>query len=140
MIYEVVNMSDAITIEADDPKVAMIATLLLGEGAYGLRNSNDGLVMPIMLFGPADRAEKWLAEQGLPDVSAFLDEHIDEVARCLESIVYCSIKDRQATIAVAKATGGDLRVGLAAWNEQKRTSLNDIAGRAVELVKALGAG
>lgn len=32
MIYEVVNPSDPVTFESDDPTVAKVATLLLGRG------------------------------------------------------------------------------------------------------------
>jgi hypothetical protein len=101
MKYEIINPSDQCFIEHSDEKVAIAATIFLGEGKYGLsRVSDDNTVLPILLFG----AGKFFDEEygGTEAFHAFVDANLPGIGDALLSVS---------------------RPG-------ERSSLNDIMGRA----------
>ncbi|KKL99340.1 hypothetical protein LCGC14_1815420 [marine sediment metagenome] len=128
MIYDIINPSDAVTLEADDVVVAQAACLLLGEGQYALTNSEGEEVLPLCVFG--GQFEKWAKEQNFNLVD-ILKNHRAEVTTCLRSVMCCSISDRAAIVAAV----GDDPEALARYNDTKRSSLNDICGLAFSLAK-----
>lgn len=48
--FKIINMSDACTIEAPKESIAIAATLLLGEGAYGLEDQDGKQSYPFSCF------------------------------------------------------------------------------------------
>lgn len=131
MIYEVINPSDAVTFEAPSDRIAQLATLLLGEGAYGLEREDGARdVLPIFLFGGADQ---WLSEHFPEGYGEAVDADGLEIAKALRSLGYCKVRDRKAMIA---AIGTDA-AALARWNDVKRSSLNNIGKRAQQIAEAL---
>ncbi len=129
MIYEVINPSDPVTLEAQDIEAAQAACLLLGEGAYALHDADGKEVMPLFLLGGLN---EW-AEQHKFDLGRIRRDKLPAVIECLESAACCEIRDRQAILAAV----GDDPEALARYNDTKRSSLNDICGRAFKLAAGL---
>ena len=92
MIFEIVNPSDAYTIEGELLPCG-VATMILGEGTYGLKDERGDTAMPIFLFGGH---EPWLKEQGVQDLSVYLEEHRAEIATALETVLIGHFGDREA--------------------------------------------
>jgi hypothetical protein len=139
VIYEVVNPSDQCTIEAENELLACCAIVVLGEGAYGLYDEKGTAILPIFLLQDPQRLVDWLNERGVsPDkMGEFYAKNGDEMAAILESIAYGSIQDRKAILSVCE--GGDKKetaAALAKWNDEKRSSLNDISKAGRQLAKA----
>lgn len=129
MIYEIVNPSDACTIEADDKTLACIAIIILSDGAYGLYDENGEAALPIFRFSDPARLVEWLHDRGIsPDkMDEFYAKSGEEMATILESVAYGKISDRQAILAVCEGKSPEERVvALAKWNDNKRSSINDI--------------
>lgn len=132
MIYEIINPSDPVTIEADDLLVAQVATLLIGSGNMGLRDECDEAVLPIFLFGGLD---EWLASKGLggeDGLNGYIESHRAELSACLLSAACCKLGVRRALLK-AMAGAPDPQESIRAYNEEQRSSLNDICGFAHEL-------
>ena len=134
MIFEIINPSDAVTLESDDPLVAAMATLVLSRGTYGLTDENDESVLPIFLFGGS---EDWLKGHGIEDLGTYIDENWEAMAAVLETAVVGKMGKRKGIVAACEASGGDVKKALAAWNEQQRTSMTDICGSAFKLAEHL---
>jgi hypothetical protein len=113
MLYEIVNPSDPITFEAEDPKVATAVGILLGRGAFSVEDT----------FGDY---EKWNSENRLA------------VAEALESVMVCEISDRRALNAEFEGLSRDEKVArLRRFNDEQRSSMNDIAGAAFSAAEQL---
>lgn len=138
MIYNIINPSDRVSFEANDLRIAQVACLLLGEGQYGLRNEEGEEVLPILVFGGAS---EWLFENGFIEdpndhqgLNAFVEANKEALAAVLETTI---VADTPAAREKAKefALQGDYLQGLQQWNDAKRSSMNDIAGRAFALAR-----
>lgn len=115
--YEISNPSDPITIQADDDMVAAAAGLLLGEGRYGIKR-DDRTILPIFLLGGF---EEWAAEHKFGD--DYITAHKGEIAACL----------RTAAIGEPPTDIRRCPARLMEWNEERRSSLTNIAGRAHQI-------
>lgn len=125
MLYEIINPHDKATFEAKDDETAVLAMLVLGEGKYGCEDEASGRVCSIAFFGFPDNVAGVTEE----NLSERLNARNDDISAALASVIYCSLNDRKAVIA----SGGDLEK----FNEAKRSSMTDLAGRAHALAKAL---
>lgn len=134
MIYEISNPSDCITIEADDELVACVAVLLLGSGKYGLVRQDGATVLSIFLLGGADA---WIAERVGDNLDEWIEAHSTELATVLDTAMVVSVGLRAPLLKAIAAAGGDRQGALAAFNEERRTSMNDICGRARRLAARL---
>jgi hypothetical protein len=113
--FNLINPSDPYTFEADDLEVAAVAVCLLGEGKYPAdamgADADQGNNVPPFLFGGHD---EWFTARfgaGFEDTTLHcLTHRTDAVARVLESMKLGSVR---------------------------RSSLNDIGGRARELAKGI---
>ena len=106
--YKIVNPSDPYTITADDRAVACVAVMLLGEGKYALKDEQDVTVLPLFLFG--GDPEGWLLkEHSVANLGDFVNSRAGDIATALR------------TVKLPKG--------------QRRSSLNDIGGRAKQLAK-----
>lgn len=147
MIYELINPSDPVTIQAEDDKVAAAVALIVGKGAMGLFRTDgygNGIqVLPIMIFCDKSQLDEYLRELGIHDMSKFIVEKINEIIDCLESALVGSASDRVAIMEVCSQQG-DVKKAMRVWNESKRTSMNDICGAchgfANEFRKNMGRG
>lgn len=138
MIYEIINPSDAVTIEAEDSLLASVAVIILGEGAYGLYDEDDRAVLPIFRFSDPEKLMRWLSDNGIsPDkIDEFYAKNGEEMATILESVVYGKVADRKAILAMTKnMTKTDKAKALADYNDEKRSSMNDIGTAALALAK-----
>lgn len=124
-IYEIINPSDCCTFEAPTHEVATLVVFILGEGQYGGRSATCDEV-PIFIFGGA---AEWYAKTFGRDFAAGLDAFKPELVTSLRSLIYCDVGTRAAILAA----GGDL----AKFNDSKRSSLNNIGGRAVHYADRL---
>lgn len=140
MIYEVVNPSDPVTIEANDSILAAVAVILLSNGDYGLYDEDDRTVIPIFRLSGPERLIKWLHENNIDSnkIDEFYAKNGDELATILESVVYGQRSDRAGILALTeKMSAKDRLDALSKWNESKRSSMNDIGEQAHQLAKAL---
>lgn len=136
MIYEIINPSDPYTIEGEH-QVCCVATCILGEGWYGLRNGDGSEAMPIVAFGVA---ETWFPKVFGKTFSDLLHATPPEqLAACLDSVLCCSLKERQAyEDALALIEDEGKRQSLRAkWLNERRSSLNNIGRRAYGLAQSL---
>ena len=125
MILEIMNPSDACTIESDDIVVAGLAIALISNGQYALDNEKGETVVPIFFLGGF---KDWLKEHNVSDVDKYIDEKHTKMADVLASIVYGGFTDRQLFNLATKDMPPDkLLEYRKEWNDKKRSSLNDIS-------------
>jgi hypothetical protein len=138
MIYEIVNPSDPVTVDAPTFEAALFATVLLGGGQYFGNPVEEGREkVPGFLFGGFDA---WFEERyGGRDAQDLLNEHRADVVTTLRSACTGSVSDRWLfDSALAAITDPEKRAEfLRDWDDRKRTSLNDIAGRAHRIADKL---
>lgn len=88
MKYEIINPSDKCFISSDNERVAKFCCLLLGNGMYGLENTETKeTVFPIYLFGMSEKVK--IEEFGEP-LELFLDNNRKQIAECFKSFEYAS--------------------------------------------------
>lgn len=134
-VYEIVNPSDACTIEAPDDKHAVAAGITLGRGSYGIRECRTGRhVLSLGLFGiPAELVEHFGPGDASACIETMTEWQIDNAAAqaaVFESFVYGSASER-AFYATAIADSKEPAKFKAAHRDRKRSSMNDI-GKAAD--------
>lgn len=135
-VYEIINPSDKYTIKGDLKTVAL-ATVMLGQGVYGLHNDKDEQVMPIFIFGGSD---EWFTEQfgqSLQEVSDTADDIL--LANVFDSVLIGDFADRAAyELGLELIEGEEKREQWwCEWHDKRRSSMNDIGGRAHNYAKKL---
>ena len=130
--YEIVNPSDAYTIRGE-PLVVCVMVTLIGGGKYGVRSCDEGVEDPeLPFFAFGGDPEAWFREKfGIESIGSWLDEHLEEGAVCLESVLIGKPKDRLVVeAALAEMLDEESRKRfLDKRHDDKRSSLNDIGGR-----------
>ncbi len=134
-VYEIVNPSDAVTIEADDPMIAAVAVILLGSGQLGLNDADGNMVLPVMPFEAM--FVEWWERSGMIPLAEYVELKRLEIVTCLRASVIGDAACREAVLISCRAMGGDFQASLKLWNEKHRSSENDICGCAFELADAL---
>lgn len=115
MKFNVINPSDPYTMEADDLEIAAVAVSILGNGKYPLEGLDDarGQDVPPFLFGGHD---EWFTEKFGGTYEQIAERAIttraDALARAFESVTLQS---------------------------ERRSSMNNIGGRAAEYARAVRA-
>jgi len=146
MLYEIINMSDPYTIEASSLDVAFVACLLLGDGQYGFKPLEDGEEeIPLFLFGGC---KEWSQKHLRENPQAILDRVTTDAAKrleladCLDSCLIGRQQDRETY-----RSGFDLiddpakrERWRAKWHDDRRSSLNNIGGRAYLMATKLRPG
>lgn len=135
-VWEIINPSDAYTIEAPTFPIAAAATLMLGEGRLGLSPENeDDPSLPLFLFGGH---EKFVADYFDGDLTAFLMANEAGIADALDSVLLGGF-GRRADYAAAMAAIDDpaKREAFREKWQDKRSSLNDIGHAAWRLAERL---
>jgi hypothetical protein len=148
MLYEIINMSDPYTIEAKSLDVAFVACLCLGDGQYAFEpiddegNNVDAEKIPLF-FGSLEQSgiQKWSQEhfgELFQDVVARVrTEKRLELADCLDSCLIGDAKDRDTYYAGLKLIDDPAKrqQWLDRWHDKRRSSLNDIGGRAYAIAE-----
>lgn len=93
MIYKLITPSDPITFLADDPKIAIAASLLLGNGKAGCKNEKGESLPTMYLFHPDPLPE---IEKDLGcSLDSFLESNRHKLSECFLSFAYGDIEDRR---------------------------------------------
>lgn len=139
MIWEIVNPSDACTIEAPTLEPAALACILIGtSGQYALdpEDGNKENSFPMMMF-VQDADKYWITHFGHNMLEGF-KAHGDDVITALQSIIYGSIADRHTFFRLLGTVEPDKQTEFRRrWNDNRRTSMNDIGGRAMLMAEKL---
>lgn len=138
MIYEIINPSDACTIEAEDSFLASVVVIILGSGAYGLYDEDERMVLPIFRFEDEAKLLEWLRDNDVDpmEMDEFYAKHGDEMASIAESVIYGKMSDRKALVSmIEKMSSSDRLAAIDKWNDSKRSSMADIGSDARNLAK-----
>lgn len=136
-LYEIINPSDAYTMRSESDLAACLACLFLGTGQYGLQRLDNDFEMPIFMFGGV---EEWYDKTfGVKVIGEAFVEHKELVIAALESVMIGSRDIRRATEeALDYITDPEKRAAyLAKMHDERRSSMNDIGGRALSLVRSM---
>ena len=88
MKYEIINPSDKCYISSENEKVAKFCCLLLGDGRYGLENTETGkTIFPIYIFGIS---EDEVNNQFGEPLEQFLEHNKKQIADCFNTFEYAS--------------------------------------------------
>lgn len=139
MLFEIINPSDAYTVEAHDPELAALAVLLLGRGAFGVEDEAGETVLPLLLFGgDPDETLRNLFGRGLDEG---MGARKAELPAVLRSVMIGSRQDREVAEAALEAIPSEeaKRAFLEKRHDKMRSSLNDIGGGAWALADRLEA-
>ena len=128
-VYDIANPSDPYTIKGPFMPCA-IAVVLLGNGAYGIKGT------PI-LFG----WDSWLKENGIENLEFYIDTHALEIADALDTVLIGNERDREEVEGTLAMLAPERhKEWLAQRHDKKRSSLNDIGGRARKYADRLRSG
>ncbi len=144
MLYQIINPSDSYTIDCPDLEIATVACCMLGGGQYGFEPLDDGAVaVPMFLFGGVqDFCEKHF-KQAFDDVRARVTTHrVAALADALDSVLIGkdAYKRAQKLAEWAALPPEQMRALRAVYHDKRRTSMNDIGGRAYEMAERLRKG
>lgn len=103
MRYEIINPSDKCFLRADSDIVASAATIILGNGAYGLRDERDRSLPCMFLFG-GDPDAAWKDRFGIT-FSEYIGkpESLSAMADCLATFRYAGERSSLNNIGAAAA-------------------------------------
>ena len=89
MIYEIINPSDMITFRADDEKIAIVLTVLLGNGQYGLKSEADKNYPTLFLFMKTEQINEGLKPffNSVAELLQYATDHAEEMAISFDSVV-----------------------------------------------------
>jgi hypothetical protein len=138
MYYEIINPSDCCGFYADSYMAATLATVVLGNGQYGAKPDDAAAKeVPLFLFGGFD--EWWNAEFPDEPLEGVLERNKEAVGLVLRSVCYGTAAERRLyEDAVASITDDEKRAEFVAkWNDEKRTSMNNIMERAHKIADQL---
>lgn len=126
MILEITNPSDSMTIETDDITAAGMGILLVSS-MYGLTDAEGNTILPITAFGGL---KKWVEDHGITDIDQYVSNNAEKIADILDTVLYGKASDREIfNKAIEKMSPEDAVKFRDEWNNQKRSSLNDIGKR-----------
>ena len=139
MLFKIVNPSDPYTIEASSLDVAVMASVLLGQGNYKFISLDGGQDIPFFAFGGGD---KWTQEhfnETLMELSnRVMDTKLSEVADSLDSVLYGDKDDRVQFLAKTKDMDrNDFMAERIMRQDSRRSSMNDIGERAYRMAAQL---
>lgn len=141
-VWDIVNMSDNVTIITDRYDLATVATMLLGGGNYGANEAGgQKREVPITAFAKDEWLDQWVRSQfpelaGAEPDKAYerLVESVNKLAlaEVLRTTQVCSVEDREAYEKALTAIDNPTKKQEYAqwWKEQRRSSMNDIVKRA----------
>jgi len=137
-LYEIINPSDPYTFEAPDRETATLVIFLLSTkfAAKCISDPGDEEDVPMFLLGGA--TEWWNAHFD-PDIQARLKLRAKDVSDALRSTLYGGETDRETfhKLAGGIPKGPALSQMHLKWNDEHRSSLNDISAAAFANADAL---
>lgn len=137
--YEIINPSDCVTFVCENETIACNVLTLLGSGQYGgdcLEDSTKDI--PIFMLGGFDAW--WKQRHGDKEVGVVLKENLEPTCVALESCMCLGFNERkEVETAVAGMTPEERTMYIKDANDKKRSSMNDICGRAFEIAKKIRA-
>ena len=143
MIFDVINPSDAITFESENPAAMQVAFLLVTDsGMIGLEAVGPDAPHVLdrgFMYG-TDGGEVYLAKllNGYKDLEDFIMKNWEVMAASLESIVYGAPGDRTRFNTATEGMDAErLRSFRADWNDQKRSSMNNYHAAAIRTAKII---
>ncbi len=151
VIWELVNLSDEITLVSEEFDTAVGATMLLGNFSFGLKEcGGQKREMPVLRFYKGDAIADWLREI-FPEKQfrrLAYNEVVDEfltsldllkMAEVLRTVQVCSPEEREAYHEALKAIdNADKKIQyMNWWKERRRGSLNDITNAAWNIADRL---
>jgi len=123
-VFEISNPSDAMTIETDNEIAAGLAITMISSGQYCLTDEQDNTPVPMFIFGGL---EDWLKKKGINNLDDYIEENAVKMAEALESVLYGDAQDRKTfECAISKMSKEDAVKFRTEWNENKRSSMNNI--------------
>jgi hypothetical protein len=136
-IYELINPSDAYTFTAPSLEVAAVVTLIVGRGRYGARCVSGELQeVPMFLFGGS---EAWVQETlNYKTLDSLVEKYMQEkqtLAASLESFMIGDSNNRKLYedgLALLE-TEEKRKAWRDRWQDENRSSMNDIGGYAHRL-------
>lgn len=137
--YEVINPSDKVTFACEDQATAAVVIILLGNGQYaGDCHEDESKNIPLFMFGGFE--EWWKEFGGGISLDSYTDKNITAIADALETCMCMGISERKA-IEEAKnhMSEDEYRKYIDKINDDNRSSLNDICGRAKKIADKLRA-
>lgn len=136
MLFEIINMSDPYTMEADTYEEAAMACAVLGEGAYGLEEVGGEWSMPIFIFGGIN---EWCEKQFGANLDACFARNKSQLPAVLRSVLIGTPAARESfNEAMAMTDDESKRQAFREnWHDKRRSSMNDIGKRAQKLAVAL---
>ena len=144
MLYEISNPSDSYTIEAKSLDVAFVACILLGNGQYAFEALEDGAEdIPLFMFGGHDAwSQKHFVKKTEDVLMQVTSGKLMELADCFDSCLIGRPSDRKTYLAGLELIDDPAKreIWRARWHDVRRSSMNDIGGRAYAMAKKLREG
>lgn len=144
MLWEIINMSDPYTIEADCLDAAFVACLFLGRGQYAFEPITEGIEqIPMFMFGGT---EEWCESHFHEPLEVVINRMTTiqsfDLVMCLESCLIGKAADRETYTAGLNLIDDPVKreTWRTKWLEDRRSSMNNIGGRAYEMAKKLREG
>ena len=139
LLFKIINPSDPYTIEASSLDVAVMASVLLGQGNYQFTSLGGGQDIPFFAFGGGDDWCKKHFKETLMELSnRVMDTKLSEVADSLDSVLYGDEQDRVQFLAETKdMSRNDFLAERIMRQDKKRSSMNDIGERAYRMAAKL---
>ncbi len=139
-LYDLINPSDPVTFYAPSFTVAAAATIILGEGKLGASPvGEEGEEVPLLAFADQAYFDGWVQGLGYESFSEMLNENRSETVACLRTFATVSPDERKIyDLALRAITDDEKRTEfLEAWDDAKRSSLNQITNVAHRLADQL---
>jgi hypothetical protein len=136
MLFDVINPSDSYSIKTDDKEAACVACLLMGSGQYGLQEIAGPFEMPILMFGGGDEFFKATFGRTMQEsADLYRGEKVAILVETLRSVIIGSPSERQTYEAALQfiTDPEKLKKYKDEYHDRKRSSMNDIGGRANKL-------
>jgi hypothetical protein len=129
-LFNLINMSDALTFYAPSLEIAGAMVGILGGGTYGAADVETDESTPVM-FG----WHEWLKERGMEDLNRYAIEHSAEILAAMRSVYLGKPKDRPELDAMLAAQEDNVaRIAFRMKrNDTQRSSTNDIEGNAHDM-------
>lgn len=138
-LYEIINPSDPYTMRAESDQIAAAAGILLGQGRYGVHDSEDKDVLPVLLFGGAEEAVKEILGVEIHELGNFIDANSAAIADALDSVLIGHFGDRETYEKGLELIDDEAKrkQWREYWHEERRSSLNYIGKKAWKLAALL---
>ena len=132
-VYEIVNPSDHVTIEAPDDVVAVAAVTLVSPFFAAAR---EGYTGGLFALQAEDAPDTWARAQGFDSFSALVVSRLTDVRDALKSAV---LGDRELFEGILSDFTDDAGRDAfrARWDDHHRSSLNEIVGSAHEIAESM---